>query len=390
MEGTECPDSYATLGAFSVLSILTGRKVWLPFGTFSYVPNIYVVNVGPPGNRKSTSTDVGVDLLKAIGKVNVTCSSLSARRLAENMASCATIFHHNGKAITHSPLFAAPDELSDFIGMSQDGMINLLTHIYRRNHYKYETSGRGFVEVDGPYLVLNTNATPDWISNRLNDTILSEGFARRVLWPYEEIEPREIAIPEVTPEMKMMWDFMVNRGRQIASVIGEVRWNQDAKDHFKNNHYKKKKATDPSTIGYYKSRHEQLLKLAMLLAVSELSLDLKPVHLDLADGYLQIVEKNLSRVFERMGQNKLNSSANRIIELLRRNGGFIKERILREILFKNIKSMEFDEIMIHLVKVGKIKMDNAGNNKLVVLRKFSGVDQPKKEEEEEEDLPINL
>jgi hypothetical protein len=74
----------------------------------------------------------------------------------------------------------------------------------------------------------------------------------------------------------------------------------------------------PSTEGYYRTKHELLFKVTMLLALSEgFGLQLLPGHFEMAEKwFFKPMEKNLEKVFEGSGLNPNAAAATQICHML--------------------------------------------------------------------------
>jgi hypothetical protein len=116
-----------------------------------------------------------------------------------------------------------------------------------------------------------------------------------------------------------------------------------------------KDRTDFMTRGYYKSKHIQLLKVGMLIALSEsVQLKLTKEHLGISLELLDKLEVNLPKVFEGMGRNELAPVAARVVEMLEMVGQPVNEKKVVADFFKDADTREIYGILAHLQSTGKI------------------------------------
>ncbi len=114
---------------------------------------------------------------------------------------------------------------------------------------------------------------------------------------------------------------------------------------------------DPDVQGYYKTKPNQVLKVAMLIALSESTdLILRKDHWDVSMALFERTEVTLTRVFQGIGRNELNQIANKAMEFIMtspekdyKDGGgvvrkarMIEEKRLRGLMFRDAPGRECD------------------------------------------------
>jgi hypothetical protein len=128
--------------------------------------------------------------------------------------------------------------------------------------------------------------------------------------------------------------------------------------------------TDPNLVGYYETKHIQLLKISMLVALSEgFELVLRKSHLEAGLAILGLAEYNLARVFQGIGRNELNAVATRVLDYIanapkikvkKLDGSIvdvpaIPEKRLKVMMFRDLSSVtEADYVLNHLKETDKI------------------------------------
>jgi hypothetical protein len=154
-------------------------------------------------------------------------------------------------------------------------------------------------------------------------------------------------------------------------VKGPMIWDQTAKDFYCSWYidHSKRNAPHPMLVGYFESKHAQLLKIATLLSLSDgFDRILTVRHLQFALEILGLAEANMAKVFAGMGRNELNPVANKILDCIRmqpeverkfndltQRVRMIPEKQLRATFFHEASSMEMDQILKHLEDTGKVE-----------------------------------
>jgi hypothetical protein len=390
--GNEAHPTYHIFCGLLALSSTISRRVWLPMSYFDVYPNLYIVLVGPPGNRKTSAMDKARDLLDELGTIPMSAECVSKEKLIMDMVDEERVIEglpeSYGEKRIYSPLTVCVAELSEFLQISAAGMIGLLTDIYDRKKYEHKTKNKGVAIISGPFLNVLACTTPEWITTYLRSDIISGGFSRRTLFVFETEKARRIPFPEKTPEMAAAWVRCVDHLRRLGNVKGEFSWTREAKEWYHTWYIElgDKMPKDENTVGYYETKHIQMLKIAMLVALSEgTSLVLDLHHIQAALDLLGLVEANLSRVFQGMGRNEFASATTKIIDCLRtarpvtyktpdgadKVSPLMSLKQLRAEMWKHVNDQDFDKIIEHLVQTDRVfrveSVDGA------IVRRFVGL-----------------
>lgn len=373
-EGSESPDSYHLFCSLVALSAAVSRKVWLDMGYFRVFPNLYCILVGPPGLRKTSALRVTIRLLKeleapfisdSITKQKLTQDAVANERHIDNLPPELSDY------ADYTPVTLIASELSELIGPSAAGMTSFLTSIYdEEGDYSERTKNMGTVVIKRPYFNLLGCTTPEWINTYMRQDIIGGGFSRRVLFVYESAMARRNALPVVTPEMSAAWLRCVHHARRVSAVFGPFKLEPAAKDFYVNWYNNLKVPSDPILQNYYNSKHIQLFKVGMLVALSrDIRLVLTLEDLTTALAMLESIESNLLRVFEGVGRNELNAHVGLVIDILKqapkklcqlegdtaaRAYHILDRRSLAAASFRQLKETEFADVLQHLTSSGRI------------------------------------
>ena|SRR5215472_1970232 len=404
-EGCETPELYDLWSALATLSSVVSRRVWINQGYYTIYPNLYIVLVGAPGGRKTTAMNMCKDMLREVATVPFAATCMTKEALCKYMSTQCTKHHavpgKPDQQKPYTPITLCLTELSHFLGTNQAHMIDFLTTIYDQEVYDAKTKNKGDDIIPGPYLTVLACTTPTNITRYLKEDVISGGFSRRALFAFELDEGDPIAFPAVTPTAAKAWEECVKWAKALEKVVGEFVWTPEAtiwyKDWYEKLFHSLRNNTDFMTRGYYKSKHIQLLKVAMLVALSEsLELKLTKMHLEVSLELLDKLEKNLSKVFEGMGRNELAPVAARIVDMLEMVGQPINEKKVVADFFKDADTREIYGILAHLHSTGKIvyfeEKDKATGNvtrRLITTPRIAQAMDEKKRRESEGDSPAS-
>lgn len=267
---------------------------------------------------------------------------------------------NSDKVKEYTPITLCLTELSHFLGVNSAHMIDFLTTIYDQEVYDAKTKNKGDDIIPGPYLTVLACTTPTNITRYLREDVISGGFSRRALFAFELDEGDPIAFPVITDAANEAWRACVSWAQKLENIAGQFEWTAPATIWYKNWYdqlfHSLKNHDNIMTRGYYKSKHIQLLKVAMLVALSETTeLRLEKTHLEVSLEILDKLEKNLPKVFEAMGRNELAPIAARMVELLEMAGQPVPENKVLSEFFRDADTRELYGIIGHLNTTGKIK-----------------------------------
>jgi len=371
VSGTEAHPTYHTFSALVALSSTISRRVWVPMGHFNVFPNLYVVLVGPAGNRKTSAMTPAKHLMRELG-LPFSAECVTKEKLVLDLKANETLIADLPKDLekfkTFTPMTIMVTELSEFLGAGGVGMVNFLTTIYDQDFYDIRTKNKGDTSIVGPYLTLLACTTPDWITTYLRQDVISGGFSRRAIFVNETGKSGRIPFPTITPEMAQAWQRLVAYSRTLLTVRGPFTWQPEAREFFADWYIKLKMPNDPTTVGYFETKHMQLLKVAQLLSLSEdTNLILKTKHLEDGLALLGLVEQNLSKVFAGIGRNELNAVATKVCAILdtapeldfiidgkpaKRKA--LPEKRLMQAAYSYANVQELQQVISHLSDTGKI------------------------------------
>lgn len=324
----ESPDNYHLWCAFSSISAVMKRNLWLDQGIYLLFPNIYVALVGPPGRTaKSTALYMSRQLLAQIPSIRMGPDSCTREQLIKAM--------EEQKLNNQCAMTIYSTEFSSLIGPSGVMMIQFLMDIYDCNYtdpkkgWEYATKHQGENKLVNPYMSGLFCTTPTYLAESLPDNLVGHGFTSRVIFVSEDKE-RQINSRPKANDMELA-KALIDDLRHIGHLSGEFKWADDAATKAYDDFYAElfnSVPEDHRLEGYHWRKKIHVLKIAMVLSVAENdSLLISKRDIDTAVQFLHDLEQKMARVFSAVGKYDYAADTERIGTLIRNKGGMSTKEI---------------------------------------------------------------
>jgi len=368
--GNECPRDFHIWSALVALSTIVGRKVWLDRKYFVIYPNIYVCLVGSPGSGKSVAKDISKYLiLDHFPNVPLSASLQSREDILKKMSlpETARAFKlADGTYQEYRPFALYVNELPLFLSVDPAKMIGFLVDAFDA---RIVDSGfkKDVVQdrVENPYMTMCCCCPPDWMMRNLKMDLFSGGLGRRLIIVHAK-KTKWIAEPCVPDGGDVAWKRVIEHLQQVKDFTGPMTFSPDGRDWFIK-WYENKKANppeDPILAQFYETKHVQLQKIAMLLALNELPLSraITADNFKTALAMLDVLEPEIPKLSCGVGRNVLAPSMSALLDHIATAGGQMSEKVLLRLLSRDLRAPEFEEILKQLTITEQIKravvMDN--------------------------------
>lgn len=358
--------------AISIIAAALERKVVLNRGFYLLFPNLYTFIIGASGIvRKSTSTGIGVDLLRNLENFRMMSERLTAASLIQQLERSGDIYKANGYDTRQSAIFCYASELSVFLKEVFGSISELLTTFYdcqpndATKPWVYETKGEGQVKIFGPCLNILGASTPTWLRECIPADQMEGGFSSRVIFVVETDPPSKfVAWPEVDKATNEMRPKLIETLAHIHTLVGEFKPTEESKVWFSAWYEKHMRGlisrTDARFSGYYGRKGDLLLKVAMVFSVAESDeLLLKPEHLEQASNALDELEKSMFDAFGSVGKNEFSAETHSVWNTIRREVAIPHSKLLG-IYWRDLGHAEMLKITETLHRMNKIRAETVG------------------------------
>lgn len=351
--------------AFSAISSVLRRKVWLRYSGQALYPNLYALLVGPPGTGKTIAIKLAKQVMGKVPGIRHTAQMVSKEKFLQSMVHYAAGMQMvNGKPEINLaslldytcayPVFL--EEFGTFVRRDEQFM-RVLTDLYDcHDEWTNETKHSGTDRLKNVYLNLVGGITPASLADDFGDIALNMGFLARFILIYAE--GRDYVDPFL--QLADLDDReLVHDLEQMSRLEGEMRVTDEAKDAVRS--WLRAKLVplpdEPRLISYCARREIHWIKLAMLLSVAESNaLVLEARHVEAAKAYLLSLEKEMPKSLTFFGGSNLSNvlkSIHRWAKVITDMGRKpLPEATLRVQLLRDVPPQYLDQTLESLLSAG--------------------------------------
>ncbi len=358
--GNECPRNFHLWTGLFLLSAATQKRIHIDLGYFKVYTNLYACLVGKQGSRKTTAKDIGSSLFTdAFPDFPLGSDVQSREDIIRFMASDECLYSYVNEEnvmVEYRPYVVFVNELKNFLSVDIYKTIAFVTDIYDSTIFRSGTIKRGLEELKNPCVNILACETPEWITEKLKGQVISGGFTRRMIFVYETEEGPRIPFPTRPDDHKIMWKRLKNHLDKVSKIVGKFEWTVEAREFYARWYIDLKFPEDDMMAGYYRSKHIQAFKVAMLLGIAEEepSLIMTKDRFELAVSMLEVLEPNMAKLAESSGQNKLAIPMRRAIDLVMASNGMISDKLLQSKLSKDLQPMEIFSVLKFLTETEQL------------------------------------
>lgn len=368
---TEAPKRMHFWASVGAVAGALRRRVWLDMKRFQWYPSFYIIYVGPPGVvTKSTTIDIAVDLLKQVPGIKFGPNAVTWQALVTAFAAASEAFEYRGEWHPMSPLTLAASELGSLLNLQDRDMINLLIELWDgKKSYEKVTKMSGNDIIEAPWINLQAGTTPHWIADNMPQAMIGGGLSSRCIFVYGNTKEKYIAYVDehVGDHDATLRAQLIQDLEQISMLCGSFTITADARD-WGRSWYEAfwkdavSRMDDQMLEGYAARKQTHLHKLAMVLSASRGSdLIITTNDLQLANAMLLDVEKDMHRVFSRIGRTEDSMQAERFIDFIGRKGtvSYADAYRMIHVYFPDFRN--FEGILTGAVRSGQVHIINTVN-----------------------------
>lgn len=356
----ESPDLFHFWVGVSILCGAVKRGVYFEQGYYKVFPNFYIILVAPPGVcKKSTATNIGVEVLQTLPDVNIIREKITPEGLIANLHENIKMQQKGGLVLTPTATgFIHAPELAVFLGKESynEGIIALLTSLFDcHTKWEYTTRGSGKLALHNLHLTLLGATTPDLMSTVIPNSAFGGGFLSRVVFVVREKTNRCEPFPIIRDPLTR--ERLVAQLLELSACTGQVVQNAAAakwcEEWYRMNHQKMQE--EMSLSGYYERKQDHLIKLATVLLLSEgKELVITPEVYERALAILEFTEDSMACAFARTQTTSVGRDHERILTQLEKCGGQMKHSELLKKNYGYLSADAFRKAMATLREAGMI------------------------------------
>ena len=357
----EAPPIYFRWVCASIIGAMMGRQVYLPFGASKIYPNQYMLLMGPPATKKGTAMKWGSRLLKKTGYSRWAPDKCSKEQFIKSM-KCFDDDSPEGIAELEALVVDAPaesyifaEEFVDFIGQNDTMFMVMLTKLWdNMDQYEHQKITGKDVVVSKPTVNLIGASTADTFALSFPVESLGTGFMSRILLIYAEPIGKRISWPAVPDPLQE--EMLVSWLKEMRSIKGEMDLTVEAKK-LVGDIYQNMIFIDDERFQYYmERRHQHLLKLSMVLAISDVRKVIATKDVIRANTMLVSAERRMSKALGEYGASKYSTAAGRILQFLSKQVMPMNAGAIWKVVDKDLKNqIELGEVLNNLKLSEKIQ-----------------------------------
>lgn len=282
----ESPSSFWKWSAYATISAIIRDKCFLKNGDSFLFPNLYTLIVAESsGHRKNRPIELSESLVLKIGGVKTISGRASVHAIMDEIARTETD-KTTGKVIkSSSAIFYAPELSAGIVG-DPEGM-RILTDIYdfKMNTYKSRLRTGPCFNLERIVFSMFSGSNEDMLRGLFDIAVIKGGFlARTLLITPNEFRKSNSLLTVDHGILKESNKQMVSSLGACNEMHGEMVLEEDAISEYEGwydpfrQSYKDKKESS----GIIGRIHTHVLKIAMVIAVNELTLRITRAHIELA------------------------------------------------------------------------------------------------------------
>jgi hypothetical protein len=367
-------------GVSTIAGVLR-RKVWMEMKIFKWTPNFYILLVAPPGIvSKSTTIDIGMDLLSQVTGVKFGPDVVTWQSLIKSLAESGEAFEYEGEWITMSPVTIAASELGNLLNPQDREMIDVFVTLWdSRKSLRKMTKMSGNDHIINPWVNLIGCTTPAWISGNVPEYMIGGGLTSRFVLVYSDKKEKLVPYPDT--EAPMDW---LETGKALLedlehinkTHLGEYKLSEDAREWGKGwyaKHYDEKGGDlggDDRFSGYIARKQTHIHKLAMVLSASQRDqLVIEAGDLQIANEMVSDLEADMPHVFSKVGRTESALHVERFIAHVQRNGAIPYTEAFKYLHMHFPSGYELENVIAGVIKSGFMVIDpNDGKPLLKAVR----------------------
>lgn len=359
LDASEAPANYHRWACASIVGALLGRQVCLPFGASYIYPNQYIMLMGPPACKKGTVIGISKTLLKGAGYDRFAADRTSKERFLMDMKSIDTMEDDLEMLTFDAPAesYVTAGEFVDFIGQGDIGFMMTLTNLWDNlKSYEHKKITGKSVIVNEPTVNILGGSTATTFQIAFPPEAMGTGALSRILLINGEPSGIKIAWPEQLDELQK--HMLIARMKDVKETIrGEMGLSESAKTIGKDIYHDSIPVDDIRFNHYMQRRHIHMIKLAMVLAATDLSDKIEAVHIIRSNTMLAMAERKMPKALGEFGNSKYSDASNKILDFLETKIKPATANEMWKIVQKDLNApSQLNDILLNLKTAEKIQV----------------------------------
>lgn len=330
---TEAPKRMHFWSGVSAIAGALRRKVWIDMRYFKWHSNMYIVLVAPPGVvSKSTTVNIAMSLLRRVPCVKFGPDVVTWQALVMSFANSMESFDVGGGNFqTQCALTLESSEFGNLVDPTDRDMVDMLVNLWdgKDGGLNKVTKGNGSDVVENPWINLIACTTPAWVAGNFPEYVIGGGFTSRCLFIYADEKDKYVAYPHrhIPSSFDTTRQLLIQDLEHIATTLvgpyelaeDTIAWGEKWYEH----HWKNKpdELDDDRFSGYLSRKQTHIHKTAMILAAARHDqMVIEAEDLQHAAAMVTDLERDMQKVFSRIGRTETSVQAERFVRYVHRTG----------------------------------------------------------------------
>lgn len=399
-EHSEPPKIYHRWCLLSSVGALLARKYWVPFGHERLFPNIYVMLIGEPATRKSTSIKTIKKLLTRSDYETISADKTGKEKFLIDLEGLEegeqvsfkqakldsiterNLFGSSGVASLSEPkeVFIMADEFNDFAGLNNTQFYDTLGSLWDFDDPNKPYTSRfknQSVSIFQPTVSILGGNTQENFARAFPPEIIGGGFLSRMLLIHGERSKARYTFPPTPAEEDTL--RVIDSFRNLrTSFRGEAKLTDAARTLFDTIYRDSSYEIRDVRFKYYNGRRfTQLIKTSLIISACFGQDEINEEHVITANTILAAAESNMHNAMGEFGKSKNSAVTNVVMSVLEKTRKALTIQELWSFVDKDLEKVSsLVEIMQNLQHAGKVQVVDRGKwlPKKEVKKKLDYVD----------------
>ena len=355
----ESPKAYFYWSFLASIAAVSNNHVYLERYFYQLYPNIYVLLFGKSGLRKGVPIDFAKNFVRAVNNTRVISGRNSIQSILQQLGR--TESDEGRPPLTDAIGFVTASEFASAL-VEDDQALTILTDLYDGHYneeYKNTLKTAGTDKLNHVNLTMLGGINSPHFKSVISNADAQGGFIARTFIIYETKRNRvNSLVNRPIMNSREILDYFVPRFIEMGAIKGQMLWTPDARvfyDEWYKAYAEMDLATDDET-GTMMRLGDHVLKVGMLLAISDLRLELQYEDVAAAVESCTDFSTNAKRVTS--NNEKESSPLSKIIHkvnvmIYKAEGRRLSRRqILQQLYGIGVTSSEVDICLSSLVEMG--------------------------------------
>lgn len=323
---TESPAVFNRWSIVAAIGALLGRRYFFQLGHFTIYPNCYVMLMGSPGTRKTTSIKVATSLLQKAGYTKIAADRTTKEKflldlsgdIGGDVADAEDLLDVNlfGPGEEDAEILVAADEFNSFVGIGNIEFLSLLGVLWDYNGtFKNRVKNSKSIEILNPTVSILAGNTPTGFSMAFPPEAIGQGIFSRLLLVHGETTGKKITFPPApTLEATAAMVALLLQMKEVA--VGAAKLEPAAQAALDTIYKSWKGIADVRFESYANRRFSHLIKLCLICSAARLSNTISLEDVIYANTILTHTEHSMPKALGEFGKAKHSDVAHKLLQYL--------------------------------------------------------------------------